>query len=168
MNYSYKIPYALWNVTTEGDCEGKTIKKLGKWEGFIDEIALYLEPEAFYKLEFTYVASVATEELIRHKQRSSSVHVCLDINSGTWDKLPQDISEVKEIFKDRPVEIIPSNYYASFKIISKKEISSEEIKEKKSNEIRIKEAANSIEIYKKRIVELEKEIFEIKKSMKIK
>ena len=47
--------YGLWQVTTEGDCEGRSIKDLGINEGFLDEIAFSLAGEACYGLRFSAV-----------------------------------------------------------------------------------------------------------------
>ena len=33
----YDNPYGIWEVTTEGDCEGRTTRRLGVYSGYIDE-----------------------------------------------------------------------------------------------------------------------------------
>ena len=45
----YKNPYGIWIVTTEGDCEGRSTRHLGVFQGYIDDIAfafclLYTSP----------------------------------------------------------------------------------------------------------------------------
>ena len=49
----YQNLYGLWKVTTEGDEEGRTTKSLGIYEGWVDEIALYLSDKCYYSLTFT-------------------------------------------------------------------------------------------------------------------
>ena len=44
--------YGLWQVTTEGDCEGKTTTNLGVHEGYLDDIAFSLGSRAYYSLQF--------------------------------------------------------------------------------------------------------------------
>ena len=48
----YNNAYGLWEVTTEGDCEGKSTRKLGVYEGFIDDIAFALVGSCCYSLRF--------------------------------------------------------------------------------------------------------------------
>lgn len=113
MKEAYKNIYGTWNVTTENDVEGKSIKNLGTFTGYVDEIALHLADKCVYSLTFKKVQPVS--EYIPKKR---DVHVQFDIDSGTWDNL--DINEIRNIFNDRPVSIEKSNYYASFIIISHK------------------------------------------------
>ena len=54
--YLHTQGYGLWKVTTEGDCEGRSIRDLGMHEGFLDEIAFALADKAYYNLKFTLVA----------------------------------------------------------------------------------------------------------------
>lgn len=42
--------YGVWEVTTEGDCEGRSTMSLGVFEGWIDEVALSLADKAMYNL----------------------------------------------------------------------------------------------------------------------
>lgn len=111
MKEIYKNPYGTWHVTTEGDIEGKSIRDLGTFTGYVDEIALHLADKCLYSLTFEKVQPIS--EYIPKKRE---VNVQFDIESGTWENL--DINEIKDAFSDRPVEITNSNYFASFKIIS--------------------------------------------------
>lgn len=109
---AYSNPYGTWKVTTEGDVEGRSISYLGTFTGFIDEIALHLADKCFYSLRFE-----KTETVKEYKPKADSVNVSLDIDSGTWDMNSKEIMEVmKEVFKNRPVQIKESNYYTSFVI----------------------------------------------------
>lgn len=52
----YDKAYGFWHVTTEGDCEGRSITDLGVFEGNIDTIALALADRCYYySLYFTAV-----------------------------------------------------------------------------------------------------------------
>lgn len=42
----------IWQVTTEGDCEGRSMKTLGYFVGGVDEIALHLANQCYYSLSF--------------------------------------------------------------------------------------------------------------------
>lgn len=45
-------PVGMWEVTTEGDCEGRTTKQLGVHEGHIVDIARNLASQTGYGLHF--------------------------------------------------------------------------------------------------------------------
>lgn len=45
----------IYNVKTEGDCEGRTMRSLGYFEGSIQDIALFLADQCAYKLQFEVV-----------------------------------------------------------------------------------------------------------------
>lgn len=116
MNREYTKLYGTWTVTTEGDCEGKTVKNLGVHKGYVDEIAFHFADKAFYSLQFKKTAPVG-----EYKIKSKEVSVSFDIDSETWGMEPSERAKVmKEVFKDRPVHIRPGNHYASF-IISTEE-----------------------------------------------
>lgn len=109
--------FGLWKVTTEEDCEGKTIMNLGIWKGDIDDIALFLADKAVYSLTFS-PASIN----IPKDPTYTSVNVTLDINSNTWNlNADERVKVVSPIFKGKPVIISPSNYYGAFKITTTKE-----------------------------------------------
>lgn len=120
----YKSSYGRWNVTTEGDVEGRTTIQLGTHEGHIDEIALHLAKKCYYSLTFKLVEPITTFEPAKKK-----VNVQLDIESGTWDMKSEElVDKMKELFADRPVHVEPCNYYASFTIATEKNIREEDKK----------------------------------------
>lgn len=89
----YKNPVGVWRVTTEGDCEGRTIKDLGVWEGHIAEIAFHLAEKSGYKIEFRSLKGTRTSgQKVPTKIETNRKHVwiSLDIDSGTWSMSPQD------------------------------------------------------------------------------
>jgi hypothetical protein len=112
----YATTYGIWQVTTEGDVEGRTTRQLGSYEGHVDEIALHLAEKAFYGLTFKL-----QQKINKYIPTRTSVHVKFDIDSNTWNMDGNTIIRVmKELFADRPVNIEKSNYYASFKISTEK------------------------------------------------
>lgn len=45
----------IWQVTTEGDCEGRSTKTLGYFKGGVDEIAMHLANQCYYTLSFSKI-----------------------------------------------------------------------------------------------------------------
>ena len=129
----YMNPYGKWRVTTEGDCEGKTTKYLGTYEGYIDEIAFSLADKCFYALEFKKI-----ENELPNRCPVEKVHISLDIESGTW---PNDMSTeervgfFKRMLKDRDVEVTGGQFYASVCLHQNNEEIKKAIREKKIREV---------------------------------
>lgn len=123
----YDSPYGIWKVTTEGDCEGRTSKLLGFYEGYIDEIALALADKCMYSLEFEHFE---LNKLKSYIPKSKSVSVTLSIKSRTWDLTSNDRKKYADIlFKNRPVVITQGSYFGSFKINAVGQKTEKEIKE---------------------------------------
>lgn len=85
---SYKKAYGFWEVTTEGDCEGRSVSRLGIYEGYIDEIALALADRCYYSLCFRPIDPRALDLTPKRK----SVEISFDIGSNTWDMDNEGIS----------------------------------------------------------------------------
>jgi len=112
----YTDIYGVWEVSTEGDVEGRTIRRLGTYTGYVDEIALHLADKSYYSLKFK-----KTEQPSEFIQKCDEVSVKFDIGSGTWPICNSgNLDKIREIFSDREVEIVEGNYYASFTIKSNK------------------------------------------------
>ena len=94
---SYKKAYGFWEVTTEGDCEGRSVSRLGIYEGYIDEIALALADRCYYSLCFRPIDPRALDLTPKRK----SVEISFDIGSNTWD-MDNDgiVAAFKEVLKD--------------------------------------------------------------------
>lgn len=102
--------YGTFEVTTEGDCEGKNIKHLGTYTGYIDDIAFALADKCYYSLHFKLVHP---EELDMTPKRNT-VNITLNIDSGTWDMRSEErVNYFKELLKDRNVEVSFGSYHAS-------------------------------------------------------
>jgi hypothetical protein len=115
LNKDYYSPNGLWEVTTEGDCEGRTVSNLGIHEGFIDEIAFKLADQCFYSLQFK---KVNVNTLPINKSSKKEVNILLDIWSNTWDMNAKErVNVFAEIFKDRPVNVKKGDYFASVVLV---------------------------------------------------
>lgn len=130
MREDYKELSGTWKVTTEGDCEGRSTQILGVYTGYVDEIALHLAHRCFYSLNFTKVEA----ESVSLPKNKNSVSVSFNIESKTWDSIKTNggLEEMKEVFKDRPVFISKSNYYASFTISTEEIIDERKQKREKA------------------------------------
>lgn len=125
--------YGTFEVITEGDCEGKSIKHLGTYTGYIDEIAFALADKCYYSLCFTLA-----KELDMTPKRDT-VNVTLDIDSGTWDMKPEArVEYFKDLLKDRDVEVLPGTSYASCVLTTHKETIKEK-REKVLNKLTLEE-----------------------------
>lgn len=113
MKKTYNNAYGLWRVTTEGDCEGRSVRDLGVHSGYLDEIAFALADKCYYSLCFKLV-----EPLQLDVPQRSKVNIMLDIDSGTWDMQgSQRINFVANLLKDRDVSVNPCSYYASVELV---------------------------------------------------
>lgn len=112
-----KIPWTspvdIWEVTTEGDCEGRTTKKLGTHTGHIVDIAQRLGGHASYGLRFTRM----TETKLPSKP-VKQVNIQLNVDSYTWNEFGEErVKMVREFLNREPSDItkydvVESNYYA--------------------------------------------------------
>ncbi len=119
------LNYGTFEVTTEADCEGRSVRHLGTFTGYIDEIAFALADKCYYSLRF----SLVNPKDLDMTPKCDTVDVSLDIDSGTWDMKPGErVRYFKELLKDRDVEVLPGKSYASCVLTTHKET----IEEKKS------------------------------------
>lgn len=112
-NVDYTNPYGIWEVTTEGDCEGRTTRKLGIFEGYVDEIAFALSDKVYYSLRFKKISKIIDNIPICRIPKNE-VSISFDIESKTWDiygdKLVQYFNKV---FNRRKVNVKSGNFFAS-------------------------------------------------------
>ena len=114
--HPYTNPYGLWEVTTEGDCEGRSRKGLGVFEGYLDDIAFYLANKAYYTLEFKKISipRISHEDV---SMEQSEVDVLLDSSSGTLDMSSEKrVLEFKKLLSRRNVHVTKGQFYASVKL----------------------------------------------------
>lgn len=82
MTKPYDKAYGFWHVTTEGDCEGRSITDLGVFEGNIDTIALALADRCYYyTLYFTAVDPTAYDKTPKKDEINISIYGA----SGMYD-----------------------------------------------------------------------------------
>ena len=106
----YKNPYGIWIVTTEGDCEGRSTRHLGVFQGYIDDIAFALAEKCCYSLEFEKVCT----DIPVPKRALDEVNVTLDINPETWKLSPIDrIGFFRNMLQDRNTFVSKGSAYAS-------------------------------------------------------
>lgn len=120
MTKDYNSSYGLWKVTTEGDCEGKTIRNLGTYEGNISDIAFYLKNKCEYSLQFSPAKDIKIKPCdVTHY---GYVNISLDIDSGTWNMSPEDrVNYFKVLLntenREDVIIVEPGQYYASVKLV---------------------------------------------------
>lgn len=106
----YTNPYGTWEVTTEGDCEGRSTRSLGVYVGNLDDIAFALAEKCFYSLEFTKINT----EIPTPTKALDEVTVSLNIASNTWKMSAEDrIKYFENMFSNRDVYVSSSSIYAS-------------------------------------------------------
>lgn len=120
----YDNVYGRWKVTTEGDCEGRSSRDLGTYEGNIDEIAFALADKCFYSLNFRAVSPYESEFNMTPKRKT--VDIQLDVGSGTWDMKPKDRAiAVSGLMRDRPVAVSESTFYGCVRLTTNKKTEEE-------------------------------------------
>lgn len=112
-NKKYTKAQAFWKVTTEGDCEGRSVRDLGMHFGYIDDIAFALADQSYYSLCFKEIepfdVSVPT---------GNKVNVTLDIDSKTWDmKMPERKAFMENLLQNRDTAVLDGEAYASVTLV---------------------------------------------------
>lgn len=137
----YDKAYGFWYVTTEGDCEGRSITDLGVFEGNIDTIALALADRCYYyTLYFTAVDPTAYDKAPKKDEINISIYGA----SGMYDMTKEErLDAMRNMLKDRPVFVRDGDRADTF-IISTKQESREKRRQKvldKVNNPRLKSRA---------------------------
>jgi hypothetical protein len=90
-------PIGWWKVTTEGDCEGRSTRDLGIFEGHVVDIAYHLAKHAMYQLEFEPIdpPNIGGVEMITENK---TVGIGFGIKSGTWDLKGDERAKAVELF----------------------------------------------------------------------
>lgn len=93
-------PIGTWEVTTENDCEGRTTKTLGVYEGHVVDIARNLGPQAYYGLTFRKLKVSKTMKAGAAINSAVRVHVYpqLSLSSLSFDTTKRNV----EITTDGP------------------------------------------------------------------
>jgi len=107
----YLNPVGYWEVTTDGDCEGRSQRHLGTWYGHWVDIAFHLADRQFYQLKFEKIERPEVYDPVK-----TEVNVMFNIDSGTWGmNRPQRIKFFTEALGDMADKVIVKdcNYYGS-------------------------------------------------------
>ena len=106
----YDTAYGVWRVSTEADAEGRGIRDLGVYLGYVDEIAFALADQQLYSLRFTKIDT----QVPQIKNPQASVNVAFNIDSGTWDwDAEQRAKHFKKILRGRNVNVDECPSYAA-------------------------------------------------------
>lgn len=139
--------YGIWTVTTEGDCEGRSVRNLGTYEGYIDEIALNLAGRAYYGLRFE-----PAKQIEKEAKPGTSVQISLGIDTGTWDlKGPDRVAYFKKMLAGRNVSVSEGTYYACVKITDG---DSPEEQERRANELKREQALAKLSAEERKLLGL--------------
>lgn len=76
---SWNYPEGYWQVTTEADCEGRSMKTLGFFKGNYAEIALALADKCCYSLHF---ARIPVEDMELPVTKEDGRTVCVTFSDG--------------------------------------------------------------------------------------
>ncbi len=109
--------YGYWHVTTEGDCEGRSIRDLGFHKGCLNDIAFALADKQYYSLQFTPINPV---ELQHAPAKASRVTVSLGASfSGTWSTSAKErVEYFKSMMIGQNVAVVPSTNFASVDLVA--------------------------------------------------
>ncbi|ALO79587.1 hypothetical protein HOBO_180 [Bacillus phage Hobo] len=68
-------PEGTWKVTTEGDCEGRSTRHLGIYEGHVLDVVRQLAGQVYYQLTLERVQPQRATKLTKGARRSVQFHV---------------------------------------------------------------------------------------------
>lgn len=106
----YKNPYGIWKVTTEGDCEGRSIRNLGVYQGYVDEIAFALADKCSYSLRFEKICT----DVPKPTKAIEKVNISFAIESETWDMdSGERVQFVRSMLQGRGTHVFESNFATS-------------------------------------------------------
>lgn len=104
----------VWHVTTEADCEGRTIKDFGYFKGNLIEIAKRLSGNQYYSLSFREF------KLADYPSFKTVPEVHINVNM-------LEKSDLTRQLKSEGYDVVDSNYYKCVKL----SIPHDEVKEMK-------------------------------------
>ena len=122
--------YGLWQATTEGDCEGRTIRDLGVHMGHFDEIALKLADKVYYTLQLKWVDPTAAKDF----PQATQVQVSLSSDTGLQNLLPEERADaIKEWLAEnkRSILVNPGVYYGAVGLVDHEAIERRFLEKKK-------------------------------------
>lgn len=116
----YTTPINWWQVTTEGDCEGRTTKDLGDFYGHMVEIAFHLADKVYYSLTFKPIdlPLVVPTEYPKYVAKESDVWISFYSNTPTAATLTKWFDTDEVTVAQRSAK---SSYYNSVYLTLNKE-----------------------------------------------
>lgn len=142
-------PYGMWRVTTEGDCEGRSVRDLGVYEGFFDEVALRLADKSYYSLTLTPVEPVIASKM---PELGLSVVARLNVDQRQAPTADSTRRFFSEFLASRPVNITKASSWLEVTIEPR--LSAKERERVKKNKLRA-DALAKLSVEEKRALGLE-------------
>lgn len=112
----------IWEVTIHGDCEGRSTRNLGFYEGYIEDIAFYLHPKSVYNsLSFEKVYNINNKEVIKINESNITNYINKEIHLTLWDLSLLEKEEanycVSKLFKNKSIIVSNSSEYVTIRKI---------------------------------------------------
>ena len=114
--------FGVWNVTTHSGGSQTPAKKLGTYEGFLDEIARSLSSKAGYALIFKRVTKAP--DYRDDGNARSEVELLFDTAAGLGNTKMSDeqrVASVREFLKGRPVLVENAPGFHMVKLVWKED-----------------------------------------------
>lgn len=107
-------PVGWWNVTTEGDVEGRTTRRLGAHYGHIADIALTLADQTCYSLQFEPAQVI--EPGIEVKRKATSRSANISFRGGPLSGRDPNTKDVYLWMNIHGINVKDCNYYGAITI----------------------------------------------------
>jgi hypothetical protein len=112
--HDYKV-HGTWEVTTEGDEEGRSTRHLGTHTGYLDDIAFKLADRCYYSLQFKRVDPKILED---EGEKRGDVMISFASEAGLNSLKPMERAvAVHNLLMFRDVLVEEGNYYGSVRLI---------------------------------------------------
>lgn len=115
-NYEYNVPsrYGYWQVSTEGDEEGKSIRNLGVFLGNIDEIAFALADKVMWSLDFK---QINPDDIPAPKNYKTRIDIYLDLKDVSCGDSNARFNIMREMLKDTNISVMNGPGYGKVSLI---------------------------------------------------
>lgn len=115
-NSEYNIPsrYGYWQVSTEGDEEGKSIRNLGVFHGNIDEIAFALADRVMWSLDFK---QINPDDIPAPKNYKTRINICLDLKDVPYSDYEKRIKIMQQMLSGTNISVEKGNAFGNVAII---------------------------------------------------
>lgn len=115
-NAKYNIPsrYGYWQVSTEGDEEGKSIRNLGVFHGNIDEIAFALADRVMWSLSFK---PIDPDNIPISKEYKTKIDIYLDLQGVSYSDSKTREHIIRAMLAETNIEVKNSGSYGKVLLI---------------------------------------------------